>query len=394
MKPLSGVRVLELARILAGPWTGQILADLGASVIKVERTEGGDDTRSWGPPFVTDPDGSQSAAYYHATNRGKRSLALDFEKPEDRATAQQLAKHADIIIENFKVGGLVKYGLDYAAVKSINPGVIYCSITGFGQTGPYAHRAGYDYIVQGMGGIMDLTGSPDGEPQKIGVALADILTGVYAAVATEAALIRRQVTGEGAFVDMALLDTQVSVLANQAMNYLVSGVPPTRLGNAHPNIVPYQVFPTRDGQIIIASGNDAHFARICTLLGLAELLADGKYARNESRVKQRDELIPILAKATSQWTSRELLDALEEIVVPAGPINRLDQVFQDPQVVERGMRCDVPRSDGSTVPSVRSPIVIDGTPCVANAASPALGEHSQEILRAIEAGTDPWLARS
>lgn len=391
MKPLAGLRVLELARILAGPWAGQLLADLGASVIKVERSNGGDDTRTWGPPFVPDDDGTVgSAAYFHATNRGKRSVALDFDNPDGLKAAQRLAAQADIIVENFKVGGLVKYSLDHATVKAANPGVIYCSITGFGQTGPYAPRAGYDFIIQGMGGIMDLTGAPEGEPQKIGVALADILTGVYAATGILAALNRRHATREGAYVDMSLLDTQVSVLANQAMNYLATGTPPKRLGNAHPNIVPYQLFPAKDGTIIIACGNDAQFTRVCKMLGLTELALDERFATNAGRVELRNDLIALIEAETSKRTSAELLSALEDAGVPAGPVNNLDQVFRDPQVIARGMRRDLPSPGGAYIPTVRSPIVIDGRPCVANQASPKLGQHGNEILEALTENHDPW----
>jgi crotonobetainyl-CoA:carnitine CoA-transferase CaiB-like acyl-CoA transferase len=393
MKPLSGIRVLELARILAGPWAGQILADLGAEVIKVERAEAGDDTRTWGPPFVEEAEGSaRTAAYFHATNRGKKSVALDFDTPEGQAAVRRLAEQADIVIENFKLGGLAKYGLDHASVRESNPDVIYCSITGFGQDGPYAPRAGYDFIVQGMGGIMDLTGAPDGEPQKIGVAFTDIFTGVYSVVAILAALHRRERSGEGAHVDMALFDTQVAVLANQAMNYLVSGKVPTRLGNAHPNIVPYQLFPTQDGQIIIAAGNDGQLRRVCQILGLSEALADERFSTNAGRVAHRDALVPMIAQATATWSAHELLAKLEAAGVPAGPVNRMDQVFTDPQVIARGMRQDLPRTDGGTVPSVRNPFVLDGAPCVAATASPSLGEHTQAILTALSEGRDPWAA--
>lgn len=392
-KPLAGLRVLELARVLAGPWAGQTLADLGASVIKVERPDGGDDTRSWGPPFIPDEDGPGSAAYFHATNRGKRSIALDYDSLEGREAAVALARQADVIIENFKVGGLAKYGLDYASIKAINPGVIYCSITGFGQTGPYAPRAGYDFIVQGMGGIMDLTGAPDGEPQKIGVAFADIFTGIYATVGILAALNRRNLTGEGAVIDMALLDTQVSVLANQAMNYLASGKPPRRLGNAHPNIVPYQVFETADGPIIIAAGNDGQFARVCDLLGLKSLTLDERFKTNARRVANRAELIPLLAEEIGKRPAGDLLAALEIAGVPAGPVNRLDQVFADPQVVARELRRDLARPDASSVPTVRSPIVIDGTSCAATTASPKLGEGTKAILERLAGNADPWGAK-
>lgn len=394
-KPLAGLRVLELARVLAGPWAGQILADLGASVIKVERSSGGDETRGWGPPFIDEPGpDTKSAAYFHATNRGKKSVALDFDRADDLRSVQRLAAEADIIIENFRVGGLAKFGLDYRAIKALNPRVIYCSITGFGQTGPYAPRAGYDFIIQGMGGIMDLTGTPDGEPQKIGVAYADIFTGVYAATGILAALHRRTATGLGAYIDMALLDTQVSVLANQAMNYLASGTPPRRLGNAHPNIVPYQLFPAKDGPIIIAAGNDSQFARVCDVLGLTELLTDNRFATNAARVENRTSLIPLIEAKTRDRSSRELLERLEEAGVPAGPVNRLDEVFSDPQVMARQMRRDLLRSDGSRVPSVRGPIVIDGEACIANEASPRLGEQTQEILKALANHIDPWSANA
>ncbi|RUP00406.1 CaiB/BaiF CoA-transferase family protein [Hyphomicrobium sp.] len=389
-KPLAGLRVLELARVLAGPWAGQTLADLGASVIKIERPEGGDDTRTWGPPFIADDDGPGSAAYFHATNRGKRSIAIDYEKPEGRSIALALATKADVIIENFKVGGLAKYGLDYPAISAVNPGVIYCSITGFGQSGPYAPRAGYDFIVQGMGGIMDLTGAPDGEPQKIGVAFADIFTGVYGTIGILAALHRRDATGIGAFIDMALLDTQVAVLANQAMNYLASGKEPRRLGNAHPNIVPYQVFHAADGPIIIAAGNDGQFCRVCELLGLSHLGADERFKTNARRIANRSELIALLSAEIGKRGSAELLAALEAAGVPAGPVNKLDEVFADPQIVARQMRRDLERDRGAAVPTVRSPIVIDGEPCVAETASPKLGEHTAQVFDLLAAGKDPW----
>ena len=391
MKSLCNIRVLELARILAGPWAGQLLADLGAHVIKVERPDGGDDTRTWGPPFIADAGGeTQSAAYFHATNRGKKSIALDFETAEGRAAVITLAKQADVIIENFKVGSLAKYGLDYASLRVINPGIVYCSITGFGQTGPYAARAGYDFIIQGMGGIMDLTGAPDGEPQKIGVAFADIFTGVYATTGILAALIKRDTSGVGSHVDMALLDTQVAVLANQSMNYLASGNVPTRLGNAHPNIVPYQLFPTSDGQIIIASGNDGQFVRLCRLLGLSDLPSDQRFATNSGRVQNRQTLVPLIASITLHSTTSDLLAGLEAAGIPAGPVNALDQVFRDPQIVAREMRLDLERPDGSTVPSVRSPIVLDGEACVARDPSPTLGQHTLAVRQAIAEGLDPW----
>jgi crotonobetainyl-CoA:carnitine CoA-transferase CaiB-like acyl-CoA transferase len=381
--PLHSLRVLELARILAGPWTGQLLADLGADVVKVERPGTGDDTRTWGPPFIKGKDGGDvSAAYFHACNRGKRSLLADFEAEEGRDLVRKLARHADVLIENFRVGGLKRYGLDHAALRAENPRLIYCSISGFGQSGPYATRAGYDYIVQGMGGIMDLTGAPEGEPQKIGVAFADIFTGVYAAVAILAALRRRDETGEGGHIDMALLDTQVGVLANQAMNYLASGVAPKRLGNAHPNIVPYQVFPVSDGHVIIAVGNDTQFARFAEILGGQELAADPRFKTNALRVEHRQALAALIAERTQRRTRADLLAALEARGVPAGPINSVAEVFADPQVIFRQMRVDLPaaEAEGGAIAGVRTPIVLDGSPAVAARASPPLGAHTADVL--------------
>jgi len=382
-KPLSGIRVLELARILAGPWIGQTLADLGADVVKVERPGAGDDTRTWGPPFVAAADGGDlSAAYFHACNRGKRSIAVDFETSEGQATIRQLAANADVLIENFKVGGLKKYGLDYESLKTVNPKLIYCSVTGFGQNGPYAERAGYDFMIQAMGGIMELTGAPDGEPQKIGVAFADIFTGVYGVIGIQAALRQRDITGQGAHVDMALLDTQVSVLANQALNFLVSGNSPRRLGNAHPNIVPYQVFPVSDGHIVIAVGNDGQFRKLCHALGEPALSDNPDYATNPLRVKHRGPLCARVAGLTVAFTRDELLASLERAGVPAGPINTVADVFADQQVIARGMRVDLanPEAAAGSVPSVRTPIVIDGTPMVADRPSPRLGADTETVL--------------
>ncbi len=382
-KPLAGLRVLELARILAGPWVGQLLADLGADVVKVERPGAGDDTRGWGPPFVPAADGGHlSAAYFHAANRGKRSVAVDFETPEGQATVRRLASRADVLIENFKVGGLAKYGLDWESLRAVNPRLVYCSITGFGQTGPYASRAGYDFIVQGMGGIMDLTGDPAGEPQKIGVAFADIFTGVYSVVGILAALRRRDATGTGGQVDMALLDVQTGVLANQAMNFLASGRAPTRMGNAHPNIVPYQVFAVADGHVIVAVGNDGQFARFCTVLGRPDLATDPRFRTNADRVRERALLVPILSDLMTGVTRAALLEALEREGVPAGPINNVADVFADPQVIARGMRLDLPSDAAAagSIPSVRSPIVLDGEPMAAGTPSPRLGEHTADVL--------------
>ena len=383
-KPLSGIRVLELARILAGPWIGQTLADLGADVVKVERPGAGDDTRTWGPPFVEAADGGDlSAAYFHACNRGKRSIAVDFETPEGQAIIRKLASHADVLIENFKVGGLKKYGLDYESLKAINPRLVYCSVTGFGQNGPYAERAGYDFMIQAMGGIMDLTGVPDGEPQKIGVAFADIFTGVYGVIGIQAALRQRDLTGEGAHVDMALLDTQVSVLANQALNYLVSGKAPRRLGNAHPNIVPYQVFPVADGHVVVAVGNDGQFRKFCHVLGEPALADNPDYVTNPLRVKHRAPLCARLADLTVLFARDALLSELEKAGVPAGPINTVADVFDDAQVVARGMRVDLNHPDAAigSVPSVRSPIIINGEAMVASRPSPRLGADTEAVLQ-------------
>ena len=382
-KPLKGIRVLELARILAGPWIGQTLADLGADVVKVERPGTGDDTRSWGPPFVPGADDTHlSAAYYHSCNRGKRSITVGFDTQEGRDTILRLAANADILIENFKVGGLKKYGLDYESLKAVNPRLIYCSVTGFGQSGPYASRAGYDFLIQGMGAIMDLTGDPEGEPQKIGVAFADIFTGLYGVIAIQAALRQRDATGEGAHIDMALLDSLTGVLANQAMNFLVSGRAPTRMGNAHPNIVPYQVFPVSDGHVIIATGNDGQFQRLMEVIGEAEKAADPRFANNTSRVNHREDLAAIITEATSRFTRADLLAALERVGVPAGPINTVEDVFADPHIVARGMQVALPApaAQGGTIPGVASPMVIDGTRMTAQAPSPRLGEHTREVL--------------
>jgi crotonobetainyl-CoA:carnitine CoA-transferase CaiB-like acyl-CoA transferase len=384
--PLTGLRVLELARILAGPWAGQILADLGADVIKVERKGAGDDTRGWGPPFVPAADGSHlGAAYFHGTNRGKRSIELDFETAEGQRIVKKLAARSDILIENFKVGGLKKFGLDYASLAPDNPRLIYCSVTGFGQTGPSASRAGYDLMAQGMGGFMSLTGAAGGEPTRAGVPVADIFTGVYSVVGVLAALAERERTGRGTLVDTALIDTQVGVLANQALNFLVSGELPERIGNAHPNIVPYQVFPVADGHIIIATGNDSQYQKLCAVLGEPKLADDPNYRDNRARLAHREELIARLTELTTRMTSADLLAKLEAVGVPAGPINNLEQVFDDAQVVHRSMRLELPSTaaKGGQIPGVRTPIVIGGQPMAAERPSPRLGEHTREILREI-----------
>ncbi|MFN3229382.1 MAG: CaiB/BaiF CoA transferase family protein [Asticcacaulis sp.] len=375
-RPLAGLKVLDLARILAGPFAGQTLADLGADVVKVESPDG-DDTRQWGPPFLTGPEGEDlSAAYFHSCNRGKRAVVADFRTPEGVALVKHLAAHADVVIENFKVGGLKRYGLDYDSLKRHNPRLIWCAITGFGQDGPYAHRAGYDFMIQGMGGIMDLTGEPDGAPQKIGVAFADVFTGLYSVIAIQAALARRAVTGEGAFIDMALLDCQVGVLANQALNYLATGTPPSRLGNAHPNIVPYSTFPVSDGHIIIACGADRQFAKLSAVLGHAEWATDPDFATNKARVANRVRLTAMMAVETRRFDRAGLLAALEAEGVPAGPINRLDDVFADPQVQHRGMALTL----NDDLPGVRTPIRIDGAPCVAPRPSPRLDGDRASVL--------------
>jgi crotonobetainyl-CoA:carnitine CoA-transferase CaiB-like acyl-CoA transferase len=384
--PLAGLRVLELARILAGPWAGQILADLGADVIKVERQGAGDDTRGWGPPFVAAADGGQlGAAYFHATNRGKRSIELDFESEEGRRIVRKLAARSDVLIENFKVGGLAKFGLDYASLAAVNPRLIYCSVTGFGQNGPYAARAGYDLMAQGMGGFMSLTGAPDGEPMRAGVPIADIFTGVYSVVGILAALAERERTGRGRHIDAALVDAQVGVLANQALNYLVSGALPERIGNAHPNIVPYQVFPAADGFIIIGCGNDGQFAKLCGVLGEPGLAQEACYKTNADRVMNRAKLVAHLSGLTCARARADLLAKLEVVNVPAGPILDLAEVFSDAQVVQRGMRLDLPcaAAKAGTIPGVRTPIMIDGEGMAAARPAPRLGEHTQEILREI-----------
>jgi crotonobetainyl-CoA:carnitine CoA-transferase CaiB-like acyl-CoA transferase len=384
--PLAGLRVLELARILAGPWAGQLMADLGADVIKVERSGTGDDTRGWGPPFVQATDGSHlGAAYFHGTNRGKRSIELDFETADGRRIVKKLAARSDVLLENFKVGGLKKFGLDYASLAEECPRLIYCSVTGFGQTGPYASRAGYDLMAQGMGGFMSLTGTADGEPTRAGVPIADIMTGVYAVVGVLAALHEREKTGHGTLVDAALVDTQVGVLANQALNYLVSGEVPARIGNAHPNIVPYQVFPVADGHIIIATGNDSQFVKLCGVLGEPALAELPDYKDNKSRLAHRAVLVEKLSTLTKRMRRGDLLVKLEGVGVPAGPINDLEQVFADPQVIARGMKLDLSSTaaKGGTIPGVRSPIVIGGRPTAAEHPSPRLGEHTAEILKEI-----------
>jgi crotonobetainyl-CoA:carnitine CoA-transferase CaiB-like acyl-CoA transferase len=394
--PLAGVRVLELARVLAGPWAGQLLADLGAEVIKVERPGAGDDTRAWGPPFVRGQNGETlDSAYYHATNRGKRSVVADFETEEGQSLVRALAREADVLIENFKLGGLKPFALDYDSLQAINPRLVYCSITGFGQTGPYAPRPGYDFLIQAMGGIMHITGEPEREPMKIGVAFADVFTGLYAVIAVQAALMERERSGQGQHIDMSLLDVLVGVLANQALNYLVSGVSPKRMGNAHPNVVPYQVFPTADGHVVIAVGNDTQFLRLCDVLVLPELAADRRYQSNAGRVAARTELVASVAARTIRMTRAELLSALEKAGVPAGPIHDIAEVFADPQVVARAMRLDLPAPDAAagTVPGVRTPVLFSRTPLSYQQPSPRLGADT-EALRANIADGKPLFRSS
>lgn len=391
MQPLAGVKVLELARVLAGPWAGQMLADLGADVIKVERPGTGDDTRAWGPPYYPAAEGfAATAAYFHATNRGKRSIVADFENPADRDLVVQLAGDADVVIENYKVGGLQKYGLDYDSLRRRNDRLVYCSITGFGQNGPYAGLPGYDFVIQGISGIMDLTGDSAGEPQKTGVAFADIFTGVYAANAILAALLGRTSTGRGAHIDMALLDCQVAVLANQATNFLASGKSPTRLGNAHPNIVPYQSFATADGQVVIACGTNDQFRGLCRTINREALGDDPRFRTNADRVRYRSELINDLAARIRTLPSEALLTNLRAAGVPSGPINTVAAMFAEPQVRHRRLKVDLRRIDGSTVPGVRSPIVIDAKPISATSASPELGEHTAGVRNALAQGESPW----
>jgi crotonobetainyl-CoA:carnitine CoA-transferase CaiB-like acyl-CoA transferase len=383
MKPLEGLKVLELARVLAGPWVGQQLADLGADVVKVERAGAGDDTRGWGPPFVEGENGENlSAAYFHAANRGKRSVEADFDSEEGRALVRGLAAHADVVVENFKVGGLKKFGLDWEGLRKVNPRLVYCSVTGFGQTGPYAPLAGYDFMVQGMAGVMDLTGEMDGPPMKAGYATADLFCGLYATIGILAALRRRDETGEGGYLDLALMDSQVAVLGYQAVNYFVSGKAPERLGNGHPNIVPYDVFPTSDGSVILAVGNTGQFAKLCEALDAPDLRDNPDYATNEGRVRNRAVLVPELGRRTARFKRDDLLKTLGALHVPSGPVNSVADVFADPHVQSRRLRVDLPceRAKGGSVPTLRSPIMLDGEPMVAPRPSPQLGEHTREVL--------------
>ncbi|MCE7522406.1 CaiB/BaiF CoA transferase family protein [Alloalcanivorax xenomutans] len=383
---LSHLRVLDLSRVLAGPWAGQILGDLGAEVIKVERPGSGDDTRIWGPPYAKDAEGhdSDQSAYYLCTNRNKKSVAIDIAHPEGQALIRELAAQSDVVIENFKKDGLRRYGLDYESLSVDNPGLIYCSITGFGQTGPYSSRPGYDFLIQAMGGLMSITGHRDGEPgagpMKVGVALTDITTGLYSTIAILGALEHRNQTGEGQHIDMALLDVQVACLANQTLNYLTTGQAPTRMGNAHPSVVPYQDFPTADGDVILAIGNDGQFARFCEVAGHPEWAADDRYATNRARVDNRDTLIPLMRQATVMRTTLEWIEVLEQAGVPCGPVNSIADVFQDPHVQARGMQLEMPHPSLGTVPQVASPLRLSASPVEYRTAPPLLGEHTDEVL--------------
>lgn len=383
--PFTGLRVLDLTRVLAGPWATQIFADFGAEVIKIEKPGEGDDTRGWGPPFITNGDGTKGdAAYFLSANRGKWSVTIDMATPEGQKLIRELAAKSDIVMENFKVGGLKKYGLDYESLKAVNPRLIYCSLTGFGQNGPYAQRAGYDFMIQGMGGIMSVTGQPDGapgaEPMKIGVAFADIFTGLYCTIGIQAALYHRERTGEGQYIDVSLLDSQVGVLANQALNYLVGGKAPTRMGNAHPNIVPYQTFATQDGYIIMAVATDRQFKEYCAIIGVPHLAEDERFKLNRGRVVNRAELIPMLVEPMKARTTADWVVAFEAAAIPCGPINSIDEVFANEQVLARGMQIGLTRDDGVQIPGVANPVNFSATPIEYEKPAPRLGDGTEKIL--------------
>jgi crotonobetainyl-CoA:carnitine CoA-transferase CaiB-like acyl-CoA transferase len=385
--PLSHIKVLDLSRVMAGPWIGQMLADFGADVIKVERPDVGDDTRGWGPPFLKASDGSdtQESGYYLSVNRGKRSLTLNIDKPEGQAIVRKLAARADILLENFKLGTLARYGLGYDELSKLNPRLIYCSITGFGQTGPLAPKVAYDFLIQAMGGLMSITGEADGRPgggpQKVGIPILDLTTGMYGAVAVLAALASREVTGRGDYIDIAMLDVQAAFLSNQAMNYLLSGRTPRRQGNRHPNIMPQDVFKCRDGDVVLAVGNDGQFAKMCIALGRPELANDPRYVKNADRVRNVDGLMALIAKIFAQWGRDDLVQALENVGVPCGPINSIAEVFAQEQIKNRGMRMDLPHPRSGRVPQVANPINFTATPLHYDRAPPLLGQHSDEILR-------------
>ena len=397
-KPLTGLRVLDMSRILAGPWCGQALADLGAEVIKIERPGKGDDTRSWGPPFLKDREGRDTAesAYYLCANRGKQSVTLDIAKPEGQALARELAQQADILLENYKVGDLKRYGLGYDTLSALNPRLIYCSITGFGQDGPLKDRAGYDFMVQGMGGLMSITGErdelPGGGPQKAGVAIADLMTGMYSTVAILAALEERHKSGRGQHIDMALLDTQVAWLANQNTNYLIGGEVPVRMGNAHPNVVPYQTFATQDGSIILAVGNDGQFKRFCEAAGIPDTGGDPRFASNALRIANREACITAITPAMTRKTTAEWIAALEPLGVPCGPVHRLDEVFANPQIGHRAMKVEVPHPLSGTVPLVANPIKYSRTPLSYETPPPLLSQHTDDVLRGLLGKSDAEIA--
>lgn len=392
MTALSQLKVLDLSRVLAGPWASQMLADLGAEVIKIERPQGGDDTRSWGPPFLKDEEGNDTAesAYFMCTNRGKKSVCIDMKNPDGQESIRQLARQCDVVLENFKVGGAANFGLDYDTLAQHNPGLVYCSITGFGQTGPYRNRPGYDFLVQAMGGLMSVTGQADGEegagPQKVGVALTDIMTGLYATIGILAALTERERSGRGQYVDLALLDVTAATLANQASNYLVGGVIPGRLGNAHPNIVPYQSFVAADGHLIVAVGNDGQFRRFVEELGCSELADDVRFATNQARVHNRDSLIPLLQARMLERSKSEWLEALEAVQVPAGPINSVAEVFAEPQIQAREMQVNVVHPQNPDLQLVGNPIKLSRTPVEYCRPPPTLGQHTEEVLASLAAG--------
>jgi crotonobetainyl-CoA:carnitine CoA-transferase CaiB-like acyl-CoA transferase len=396
---LSHIRVLDLSRVLAGPWAAQNLGDLGAEVIKVERPGAGDDTRGWGPPFLKDGAGqdTKEAAYYASVNRNKKSITLDLSKPAGQAIAREIAAKSAVLIENYKVGTLKRYGLGYEDLKKANPGLVYCSVTGFGQDGPYAPRPGYDFIFQGMGGLMSITGERDGQPgagpQKVGIAITDVLTGMYASVAILAALTHRERTGEGQYIDCALLDTIVAFNANQIVSYFCSGRIPIRYGNAHAQVVPYEVFPTADGHIILAIGNDGQFQRFCEIAGCQELAEEARFKTNSQRIVHRAELIPLIAEVMRQRSKQEWIVALEEATVPCGPINNMKEVFEDPQVKHRELRVDIPHSSGGTAPVVASPMRLSATPVEYRFAPPLLGEHNDEIYRGLLGKSEAEIAK-
>ena len=397
--PLSHIRVLDLSRVLAGPWCGQNLADLGAEVIKIERPGSGDDSRAFGPPWLKDASGkdTRESAYFASANRGKKSVTLNLSRPRGQEIARELARGCDVLVENYKVGDLARYGLGYDDLRKLNPRLIYASVTGFGQTGPYRERPGYDFMIQGMGGVMSITGErddlPGGGPQRVGIPIADIMTGMYATIAICAALAHREKSGAGQHLDLALLDTQVGILSNQGMNYLATGTPPGRIGNAHPNIVPYQPFRTKDGDVILACGNDNLFGKFCEVAGCQHLAKDPRFATNAKRVENREEITRLLAEVFSKRTTRDWCDALEQAGVPNGPINNLKQVFDEPQVAARGMKIELEHAVAGRVPLIASPMKFSGTPLEFRSPPPVLGQHTDEVLRGVLGLTDAEVAK-